>query len=278
MAIAAGVTFYALLAVFPAIAAIVSIYGLVADVETINSEVASLGNIMPGGAISVLGEEIKRVASNSDGTLGFAALIGIAISIWSANAGMKAMFDALNIVLKENEKRGFVRLNLISLAFTVGGLVLVLLAIAFVLVIPVFLKYVGLNGGHDWLIDIGRWPVLWAGLAFSIALLYRFGPSRDNIPWRWISWGSTLAALVWLLASMAFSWYAANFGTYNRTYGSLGAVIGFMTWIWILAIIVLVGEELNEVLDKLQHPDRQNPKPHPLGAGRSASNRRDCDF
>lgn len=269
-AIAAGVTFYALLAIFPAIAAIVSVYGLVADVKTISADIALLGNVLPGGAISVVSEQVKRVASNGHGTLGLAALVGICISVWSANSGVKAMFDALNIVLKEDEKRSFVRLNLTSLAFTVGGLVLVLLAVALVLVAPVLLKYVGLNGRLDWLISIGRWPVLWAGLALVIALLYRFGPSRNDIPWRWISWGSALASFVWLVASMAFSWYAANFGTYNKTYGSLGAVIGFMTWIWISAMIVLVGEELNELLDKMEHPQKQNPKPHPLRSRRDA--------
>lgn len=274
LAIAAGVTFYALLAVFPAIAAGVSMYGIFADVKTINSDLSSLGAFMPGGAVQIVGEQIKQIASNSTHALGSAALVGIAISIWSANAGVKAMFDALNIVLKEDEKRGFVRLNLTSLAFTVGGLILVLLAVVFVLVVPVFLKYVGLSGRLDWLVDIGRWPVLWAGLAFVIALLYGFGPSRNDIPWRWISWGSALAAFVWLVASMAFSWYAANFGSYNKTYGSLGAAIGFMTWIWISAIIVLVGEEVNETLDKLRHPEKHQPKPNPFGAERDSASAR----
>src|SRR5205085_9459664 len=231
---------------------------------------SSLATLLPGGAIDVVGEQIKRIAANGSKTLGFAALLGIAISIWSANAGVKAMFDALNIVLKEQETRGFVRLNATSLAFTVGGLVLVLLAIGFVIGVPILLKAIGWNIKLDWLLDIGRWPVLWAGLALGIAFLYRFGPSRNDIPWRWISWGSALAAFVWLIASMAFSWYAANFGSYNKTYGSLGAVIGFMTWMWISAIIVLIGEELNETLEKLQHPHKRKSKPHPLGVGGKA--------
>jgi len=278
MAIAAGVTFYALLAVFPAIAAGVSVYGIFADLKTINSDLSSLGTILPGGALDIVGDQIKRVASTSDKALGLAALAGIAISIWSANAGVKAMFDALNIVLKEDEKRGFVRLNLTSLAFTAGGLAVALLAIGFVLGVPVFLGYVGLSGKIDWLIDIGCWPILWAGLALAIALLYRFGPSCNDIPWRWISWGSALAAFVWLIGSMAFSWYAANFGAYNKTYGSLGAAIGFMTWIWLSAIIVLVGEELNETLDRLRHPHKHKSKPHPLGATREpAMARQACE-
>ena len=270
MAISAGVTFYALLAIFPAIAATVSIYGLFADLKTIGADLSSLATLLPGGAIEVIGDQIKRLISNGNKALGFAAFVGIAISIWSANAGVKAMFDALNIVLKEQEHRSFLRLNAISLAFTFAGVIVVLLAITAVMAVPVFLKHLGWSW-LQWTVDIGRWPALWAALAFVIACLYRFGPSRNNIPWRWITWGSAIAALVWLVASMAFSWYAANFGTYNKTYGSLGAVIGFMTWIWISAIIVLVGEELNEILDKLRHPHKRHAKPHPLGPGRTSS-------
>jgi len=273
LAISAGVTFYALLAIFPAIAAMVSIYGLFASLKTIDADLSSLGTLMPGGAIDVVGEQIKHVVANGSGTLGAAALAGIAISVWSANAGVKAMFDALNIVLKEQETRGFLRLNAISLLFTVGGLLFALLAVAFVIAVPAYLKTIGWNGRLDWLIDIGRWPLLWAVIALAIALLYRFGPSRNDIPWQWISWGSALGSLIWLAASMMFSWYAADFGNYNKTYGSLGAVIGFMTWIWISAIIVLVGEELNETLDKLQNPHKHPPKPHPLGVGGKARGR-----
>ena len=267
MAISAGVTFYALLAIFPAIAAMVSIYGLFADLKTVSTDLSSLATLLPGGAIEIVGDQIKRLVSNSNKALGLAALAGIAISIWSANAGVKATFDALNIVLKEQEHRSFLRLNLISLAFTLALVIVVLLAVGAVIAVPAILKSLG----WSWLksvVDLGRWPVLWAALAFVIACLYRFGPSRNHIPWRWISWGSAIAAFIWLVVSMAFSWYAANFGNYNKTYGSLGAVIGFMIWIWISAIIVLVGEELNETLDRLQHPHKADNKPHPLGVVR----------
>src|SRR5205823_2315720 len=246
--------------------------GLFADLKTVNADLSSLATLLPGGAIDIVGEQIKRVVSNSTKALGFAAFAGIAISIWSANAGVKAMFDALNIVHKEQEHRSFLRLNAISLAFTAASVIVVLLAVTAVMAVPVFLKGLGWSW-LKWIVDLGRWPILWAALAFVIACLYRFGPSRNDIPWRWISWGSAIAALVWLIASRAFSWYAANFGSYNKTYGSLGAVIGFMTWIWISAIIVLVGEELNETLDKLQHPHKADDKPHPLGVGGKRSSR-----
>lgn len=256
LAISAGVTFYVLLAVFPAIAALVSIYGLFASPKTISADLSSLGTMLPGGAIQIVGEQIRRVAAKGNSTLGFAAIAGIAISVWSANAGVKAMFDAMNIVLEEREKRGFIRLNAISLAFTLGAILFLLLAVGAVVAIPAFLTSVGWSQQLEWVINIGRWPVMWLVIALGIALLYRFGPSRNDIPWRWISWGSALASFLWLAASILFSWYAANYGTYNKTYGSLGAVIGFMTWIWISVIVILVGEELNEILDRLEKPQK----------------------
>jgi membrane protein len=266
LAISAGVTFYALLAIFPAIAAVVSIYGLFANATTIGSNVSSLATVLPGGAIDIVGDQIKRVVAKGNTTLGFTAIIGIAVSIWSANSGVKALFDALNIVLEEKETRGFIRLNAISLAFTFGAIVFILLAIGVVVAIPAFLQSVGWSHQLEWLIDIGRWPVMWAVIAVGIAFLYRFGPGRNDIPWRWISWGSAFAASAWLAASLLFSWYAANFGTYNKTYGSLGAVIGFMTWIWISVIVILVGEELNEIVDKLQNLQKDPEKARELGA------------
>jgi membrane protein len=275
MAISAGVTFFALLAIFPAIGATVSTYGLFADLKKINADLSSLAAILPGGAIDIVGEQIKRIAAQSSKTLGAAAIGGILFSIWSANAGMKALFDALNIVLKEKETRGFFKLNAVSLAFTAAGLLVATLAIVGVVAVPAFLKSVGWNRQLEWLIEIGRWPVLWALLALGIAVLYRFGPGCTDIPWRWISWGSGLAAFGWLVASMAFSWYAANYGSYNKTYGSLGAGIGLMTWIWISVMVILMGEELNEILDAAENPEKRakQNRPHPLGIGGPASSR-----
>ncbi|MBV9571729.1 MAG: YihY/virulence factor BrkB family protein [Alphaproteobacteria bacterium] len=269
VAISAGVTFFLLLAIFPATAAIISIYGIFADTRSIHGDLSSLSTILPGGAVSILGEQIQRLASKSDKALGLAALGGLAFSLWSANAGMKALFDALNIVLREKETRGFIRLNLISLTFTAGMLFFVLLAIAAMGVVPAFLKTVSWSRYLEFAIDLVRWPVVWGVLALGIALLYRFGPGRSGIPWRWISWGSALAAFVWIVASMGFAYYAARFGTFNQTYGSLGAGIGFMTWIWISVIVILIGEEVNEILDSSKHPEKE-AKEHPLGVAGKA--------
>src|SRR5947207_3320440 len=158
------------------------------------------------------------------------------------------------------------RVLAISAGVTFYALLAIFPAVAAMIAMPAFLKSVGWSDRLEVLIDIGRWPVVWAVIAFGIALLYRFGPSRNDIPWRWISWGSAFASFAWLAASLLFSWYAANFGTYNKTYGSLGAVIGFMTWIWISVIVILIGEELNEILDKPEMPEKKKGHSPPLGA------------
>jgi membrane protein len=266
IAIAAGVTFYTILAIFPAIAALVALYGLFADPTTIADHLKALSSFVPGGALDVIGEQLGRVASQDNGTLGFAFVLGLAISLWSANAGMKALFDALNIVYAEGEKRSFILLNAVSLAFTLGTLVVALLAIGAMIVLPIALSYLGLAAATAWILTLGRWPLLLIAISFAIALIYRYGPSRSKPQWQWISWGSAFAAIGWLIVSLLFSWYAQNFGNYNKTYGSLGAAIGFMTWIWLSTIVILIGAELNAEMEHQTARDTTTGAPKPLGA------------
>lgn len=266
IAIAAGVTFYTILAIFPAIAALVALYGLFADPSTIANHLQALSSVVPGGALDVMGEQLGRVALQGSGTLGFAFVLGLAVSLWSANAGMKALFDALNIVYAEPEKRSFVMLNAVSLAFTLGGLLIALLAIGAMIVLPIALDYLGLGAATAWILTLGRWPLLLIAISFAIALIYRYGPSRSKPQWQWISWGSAFAAIGWLVVSILFSWYAQNFGNYNKTYGSLGAAIGFMTWIWLSTIVILIGAELNAEMEHQTARDTTTGAPKPLGA------------
>jgi membrane protein len=245
LALAAGVTFYVLLALFPGIAGLIALYGLYADAGTISQHLDTLAGVMPAGGLQIIREQIERLAAQPAQRLGIATIIGLGVSLWSANGGMKAMFDALNVVYHEKEKRSFIRLNAISLAFTLGALVFVLIALAAMTILPLVLSYFGLSRLMELVIKIGRWPVLLLVVSFAIALIYRYGPSRDQPKWRWITPGSAFAALAWLCLSLLFSWYTANFGSYNETYGSLGAVIGFMTWLWLSSIVILVGAKLN---------------------------------
>ncbi len=265
LAVAAGVTFYTLLALFPAIAAFVSIYGLVADAATISQHLATLSGLLPGGALDVIGEQVKRISSQGSQTLSLTLAGSLLFSLWSANAGMKAMIDALNIAYEEDEKRGFIKLNLVSLAFTLGAMLFMMLALAAIVVIPIVLKFIGLGTVAEVLISLSRWPLLLVAVAFGLALLYRFGPSRARARWRWVSWGSGVAAVLWIAVSVLFSWYAANFGKYNETYGSLGAVIGFMRWFWMSTIVILAGAELNAEIEHQTAVDSTTDAPKPLG-------------
>ena len=257
LALAAGVTFYSILAIFPAIAALVGVYGLFADPTTISTHLDSVSDLLPGGAIDVIKDQMTRIASHGKSTSGLTFLMGLAVSLWSANAGLKALFDALNLVHGEEEKRGFIKLNLVSLTFTILAIVFAIFALAAVVVAPVALNLAGFGRATEMLVEFGRWPVLFFVVALVLALIYRHGPCRPNPRWKWITWGSALASLAWIALSVIFSWYAANFGSYNETYGSLGAIMGFMVWLWLSTIVVLLGTEIDAVMeDRTPHDPR----------------------
>jgi membrane protein len=265
LANAAGVTYYALLALFPGIAALVSIYGLFEDPSTIVSHVDAMAGFAPGGAIDVIHDQLTRLSSQGSTKLGVSFLIGLVISLWSANSGIKALFDSLNVVYEEEEKRSFIRLNTVTLSFTLATIAFLLIALACVVAFPVMLNHVPAPGVTGQLLNIARWPVLLVLVALGLTLIYRYGPSRTEPRWEWITWGSAFAAVIWLAASALFSWYAANFGTFNKTYGSLGAIIGFMTWMWLSIIVVLAGAKLNAEIEHQTARESTVGPPKPLG-------------
>jgi len=263
--VAAGVTFYALLALFPATAALVSLYGLFADPSTINEHLRLVSGFLPEGALEVIGDQVKRIASQK-GTLGFTFAGTLVLALWGANAGTKAIFDALNIIYKEREQRSFFMLTLQSLLFTVGAIALMLVALAGIVVVPVMLKLLGIaQESGTALLSLLRWPLLYLLVLFALACLYRYGPSRDEPQWRWVTWGSAIAGAIWIVGSLLLSWYVANFGTYNATYGSLGAVIGFMVWMWLSTIVVLAGAEINAEMEHQTAKDTTTGRPKPMG-------------
>jgi membrane protein len=256
-AIAAGVTYFALLAMFPFVGAIVAIYGLFGDAASLSAHLDQVASVLPGGAIEIIGDQLKRASEGGKTTLSFAFVVSVAISLWSANAGMKALFDALNIVYAAKETRGFIALNAVSLAFTAGAIAFLLLALSLVVLLPSVVGHLGLESVNEWIVTMIRWPLLLGAIILALALIYRFGPCRENAQWHWITVGSAITSLLWVGFSIAFSYYAANFGSYNKTYGSLGALIGFMTWMWLSAMVVLAGAEIDSVLE---HADRGSAK------------------
>ena len=254
LAVAAGVVFYGLLALFPAITALVSSYALIADTSTINDHLSFLSGILPAGTYSIVQDQVGRVLAKGNTKLGIAFLSSMALALWSANGGMKAILDALNVVYEVKETRGFFKLNAISLTFTFGSLIAVLCAIGLVVAAPLILASVGLGSVADKILQIGRWPALAVLVLLGLAILYRFGPNRRAPKWKWVSVGSVSAALTWLLGSALLSFYLSNYGNYDATYGSLGAAIGLMTWMWMSTIVVLFGAELNSEIEREARP------------------------
>ncbi len=269
MAEAASVTFYGLLALFPALAAFVSIYGFFADPARLSEQLGALQGVIPGGGMDILSTQVHALADSSKKALGFGALIGLATSVWSANAGVKSLFDALNVVYDKKETRGFFRLTLISLAFTMGAVAFLILAVGAIVIMPVVLHFIGLDSFAKSVIGLARWPLLFIVVIAFLAVVFRYGPCRKDPKWRWVTPGGVLATLLWVLVSAGFSYYVANFGNYNKTYGSLGAVIGFMTWIWLSMTVILTGAELNSELERQTDQDTAIDEPSDQAASRA---------
>ncbi|MEH2525595.1 MULTISPECIES: YihY/virulence factor BrkB family protein [unclassified Bradyrhizobium] len=261
LATAAGVVFFGLLAIFPAITALVSSYGLFADPRTIGANLQTLALMLPEGSFQIVQDQIARVLAKGNAALGGTFLFGLALALWSANAGVKAIIDALNVVYEVRETRNFLKLNLLSLAFTTGGIVALLLMVGAVVVFPLLFSHLGLPSGSGLILGLARWPLLLAVLLVALSLLYRFGPNRPAARWEWLGAGTLAAALLWIAGSAALSWYLSNFGNYNATYGSLGAAIGLMMWMWISATIVLFGAELNSEIERHATADIRGAKP-----------------
>ncbi|WP_258589563.1 YihY/virulence factor BrkB family protein [Mesorhizobium sp. AR02] len=263
--VAAGATFYLLLALFPALAAFISLYGFVADPVTVADHVSYLAGLLPSGGLDLIRQQLQALAHQNTGALGVGFFVGLAIALWSANSGIKALFDAMNIAYAETEKRSFLKLNIMSIAFTIGALMIGIVLLLTVGVVPALLSYLYLDKWAEVLFTLARWPILMLAILTGISLIYRFGPSRAKAKWRWLSWGAVMATLVWLTASWLFSFYLQHFANYNVTYGSLGAVVGLMMWTWISVVILIVGAAINAEMEHQTSRDSTTGPPLPMG-------------
>jgi membrane protein len=267
--ISAGVAFYALLAIFPAIAAMISIYGLIADPGLVQQQISNLEGVMPSEALAIVERQLSEVAEGAGGALTIGVIGGVLVSLWSALRGTKALMTALTIVNDDQEKRGFVKMNLIALILTIGGMLFFLFAIALIVVLSALLGNLGLPDSLKWLFSFLRWPILWIAAVAALAVLYRFAPSREEPQWRWVSWGSAAAGILWIIVSVLFSLYVTYFESYNEIYGSIGAVVILLMWFYLTAFIILMGEELNTEMERQTRKDTTTGEPEPMG-GRGA--------
>ncbi len=252
-AVAASIAFFVLLAVFPAIAAVVTIVSFFIDPLRLEELLAAYSELVPRGSISVLMQQIKRLseaAGSQTEVVTFTPYFGFLVLLWGTNKGTKALFRGLNVIFDCKESRGFITFTLVTLAFTLAAIVFLVFSLGAVLVVPAVLKVIGLSEGHARWIEMLRWIVLLVIVSAAIAVIYRYGPSRKVFEWRSIISGSCLAAVLWVASSALFSWYVSAFRNFVELYGSLSAIIGFMVWIWLSLISVMIGAELDAALMK----------------------------
>jgi membrane protein len=263
--LAAGVAFYAMLAIFPAIIAVVTIYGMVADPQQIQSQINEFAKGLPSGADQLLTEQLKNVTESADRSLSIGLAVSLLAVLWSASGGVQGLVKGLNMVYDERETRGFFKLRGLSLLLTLGAIVVAVVALALIAVFPGFVDGLGLGRAGELAASIGRWVVLALLMLAAFAVVYRFAPDRANPRWRWVSWGAVVALVLWLLGSFGFSYYVDNFGKYNQTYGALAAVIILLLWLFLSAFVVLLGAEFDAETERQTARDTTTGPSRPLG-------------
>ncbi|MFO7654151.1 MAG: YihY/virulence factor BrkB family protein [Candidatus Krumholzibacteriia bacterium] len=263
--LAAGLAFYGLLAIFPTLIAAVTIYGLLADPATVREQIQSVFGSVSGGTAQVVNEQLTSIVTSSSRALTWGLVLSLLAALWTASTGVLNLIKSINIVYDEQETRNFFKQRALAFVFALGAIVFFLLAVTLVAVLPSVMGLVGLEGTTRVLIDILRWPVLVLLLMAALGVVYRMGPDRRSPRARWVSWGSAVAIVIWLLASWGFSYYVQNFGSYNETYGSLGGVIILLMWFYLTGFSILLGAEINSEIELQTGVDSTVGEPRPRG-------------
>jgi membrane protein len=263
--IAAGVAFYGFLAIFPAIAAVVSAFGLITSPAELQTYLHIIESLLPSEAADLVNNELQQIVQAQGSRLGWGALGGTVLALWSAAKAMSAMFAAMNIAYDEEEKRGFIRLSVTALLMTLGAILFVIVSLGLIVGVPLVLRSVGIGEIATAFINYSRWPLLTGCCILFLAVLYRYGPSRREPQWRWVTPGAIVASLLWLVDSALFSFYVTHFTSYNVTYGSLGVVVILMIWFSLSVYSILVGAEINAEMERQTVKDTTAGKPKPSG-------------
>ena len=263
--VAAGATFFILLSLFPGMGLLVSIYGLISDPADLALQMGFLGDILPPGTFGLILPQLEALVGKGKSELSFAFGLSLVLAFWSATSGVKALFDAMNIAYGETEKRSFIRLNLLAFAFTLAAILVIMLLTVIIGILPLVLKLLYLDQWTEFLAKIARWPFVLLLIGSASIAIYRYGPSREDAKLRWLTWGAAFSTLTWAIATIGFSVYLLNFASYDATYGTLGALVAFMVWIWLSIIILIVGAELNAELEHQIICDSTTGPPVPMG-------------
>jgi membrane protein len=263
--VAAGVAYYAFLALFPTLIAAVLLYGLIASPQDVQRQVDEIGAALPSEAQSLLSEQMGTIASTSSGVLGIGLVVALLGALWSASGGVNGLITAINIAYDETESRGFVKLRGLSIVLTMGAILFFIVAVVLVAVVPAVADAIGLGALGRLLAEVLRWALLIGAVLVALALLYRLAPDRDAPQFKWVSVGSVVATVIWIVASLAFSLYVDNFGSYGKTYGSLAGVVVLLLWLYVTAFIVLLGAEVNAEAEQQTVKDTTRGEPKPLG-------------
>jgi membrane protein len=260
----AGVAFYAFLAIFPALIALVSIYGLFADPATIAQQMKSVTEALPPAARQVITDQVTMLAARR-AALSIGLAISIVIALWSASSGISNLLTAVNVAYDEEEKRGFVKKRLLSLGLTIAAIVFMVIMLGIVAALPALLKSIFGTGLLRWVFQILGWLILVVLVMVALAVIYRLGPDRDAPKMKWVSVGALVAALIWLLASIGFSFYSSTFGNYAKTYGVFAGIVVLLFWLWLTAYAILLGAEINAESEQQTIADTTKGEEQPLG-------------
>ncbi len=251
--VSAGVAFYAFIAIFPAIIALISIYGLAVDPQMAQEQIQNLATMMPEEAYSIIEKQIQNLVETTSSALGWGTILGIAVSLWFANNGTKSIFTGLDFAYNTKSERSFIKHNAMTLLFTLCGIILLIISMGFIVIFPAVVQYIGLPENIENLINWLRWPLLAVLVVSAISLIYKYAPDRETPKFRWVILGAVTATLLWLLASWGFSYYVSNFADYGEMYGSIAAVVILMLWLFITSLTLLLGGELNSATEAYAH-------------------------
>jgi membrane protein len=269
--VASGVAFSVLLALFPGLAALVSIYGLMFDPNQIEKQVNSLSGFLPDETKQMIAQELHSLAASSSGSLSIGLVISVLLALWTARGGMSGLMSGINIAYEQKETRSFFRFNATALVLTVGLVIGGIIAVALVGGLPAVVQAIGVGGFLKWLLLIAEWPLLAVLVMIGLAVLFRYAPDRDEPQWHWVTPGAIAATVLWVLGSILFSVYVGNFGSYNKTYGTLGGAIVLMTWLYLSAFVVLLGAAINAQSEKQTAKDTTRGPPEPMGRRRATA-------